>query len=147
EAVRGGVVRQQAALDAANERRREAEEAFDQLETPEQGESASADVQSAYEESQRAVSAAERALDEIREAHRGAEREADALTAKTAALSSALDVKNAASAIIARGGRGIRGLVSEAVQVEAGFEGAIEAVLGPLAEGVLVDDRAAAFAV
>ena len=145
EAVRAGVVRQQAALDAAEERRREAQDAFDQLEAAEAGETAAAELQSAYEQAQREVSAAEKAHEEVRERHREAEREADALTAKTAALSSALDVKNAASAIIARGGRGVRGLVSESVQVDAGYERAVEAVLGPLAEGVLVDDRSAAF--
>ncbi|WP_110588749.1 chromosome segregation protein SMC [Microbacterium suaedae] len=145
EAVRGAVVRQQEALDAADGRRREAQEAFERLEMAEIGEQASAQLQEAYEHAQREVTAAEKALEEIRERHRAAEREADALTAKSSALSSALDVKNAASEIVARGDEGVRGLVSESVQVRAGFEQAIEAVLGPLAEGVLAEDREAAF--
>ncbi|WP_156761935.1 chromosome segregation protein SMC [Microbacterium karelineae] len=145
EAVRGAVVRQQAALDAADERRREAREAFEALETAEVGEQQAADLQEAYERAQRDVSAAERSLEEVRERHRVAEREADALTAKSAALSSALDVTNAAGEVIARGDAGIRGLVSESVQVRPGYEQAIEAVLGPLAEGVLAEDRGAAF--
>ena len=145
DAVRAGVVRQQQGLDAAHERRIEAQEAFDALETAKAGENESADLQGAYERAQQDVSAAEKALDRVRELHRAAEREADALDAKAAALSSALDVKNAASEIIARGGEGVSGLVSESIEVERGFEQAIEAVLGPLAEGVLADDRDAAF--
>ncbi|GGO59631.1 chromosome partition protein Smc [Microbacterium nanhaiense] len=147
EAVRAGVVRQQAALDAANARRAETQSAFDGLEAVEASEEAAARLQDAYESSQSAVAAAERSLEEVRDAHRSAEREADALEAKARALSSALDVKNAASSIIARGGDGIRGLVSESVQVRAGYEAAIEAVLGPLASGVLVETREAAFEV
>ncbi|MGI6877667.1 chromosome segregation protein SMC [Microbacterium sp. gxy059] len=146
DAVRQGVVRQQAALDAARERRREAEEAYDALETGEASDAA-ADLQAAYERAQGEASAAERALEETRAAHREAEREADALAAKVSALGSALDVQSAAADIIAEGGDGVRGLVSEAVQVTAGFERAVETVLGPLAEGVLVDDAAAAYRV
>ncbi len=56
-------------------------------------------------------------------------------------------MKNGASALIAQGRDGVRGLVGDAVQVKSGFEAAIAAVLGPIAEGVLVDDRASAFAV
>ncbi|WP_221585162.1 chromosome segregation protein SMC [Microbacterium sp. G2-8] len=145
EAVRGGVVRQQAALDAADERRLEAAAAFERLETAEASESTAAQHQEAYEAAQRDVSTAEKMLEEIRGRHRDAEREADALAAKSAALTSALDVKNAAGEIIARGEEGIAGLVSEAVHVRPGFEQAIESVLGPLAEGVLADDRDAAF--
>jgi len=146
DAVRAGVVRQQEALDAAAARRREAQEAFDALEASASAEREdAAALQQAYEAAQAEVSAAERALEATRERHREAEREADALTAKTAALSSALDITNVAGEVVARGGEGVRGIVSEAVHVEAGFERAIEAVLGPLAEGVLADDRAAAF--
>jgi chromosome segregation protein len=147
DAVRAGVVRQQAALDAANARRAETQVAFDELEAVEASEEEAARLQESYETAQAAVSAAERSLDEVRDAHRSAEREADALEAKARALSSALDIKNAASAIIARGGEGIRGLVSESVQVRAGYEAAIEAALGSLASGVLVDTRHTAFEV
>src|SRR5690606_17839369 len=73
------------------------------------------------------------------------EREVEALTAKAAALSSAIAVSGGAAEIAAAGGAGIQGLVGDAVQVKVGFEAAIAAVLGPLAEGVLVDDASAAF--
>ena len=145
DAVRSGVVRQQGALDAADARRAEARKAFDELEAVEVSEEAGARLQAAYERAQADVTAAERALEEVRDAHRSAEREADALEAKARALTSALDVRNAASTIIARGGEGILGLVSESVQVRSGYEAAIEAVLGPLASGVLVETPQTAF--
>ena len=74
-----------------------------------------------------------------------AEREVDALTAKSAALGSALALSGGAAEIVGVGGAGVRGLVGDAVQVKAGFEAAIAAVLGPLAEGVLVDTAKDAF--
>ncbi|GAA1729440.1 chromosome segregation protein SMC [Microbacterium paludicola] len=151
-AVRGGVLRQQNALDAADQRRIEAAEELERID-PDHGaegvvsEGSAAEHQAAYEAAQRETSEAETELERIREAHRSAEREADALTAKVAALSSALDVQNGAAALIARGGDGVRGLVGDEVHVDAGYEAAIAAVLGPLAEGVLVDSRSAAFSV
>ena len=45
------------------------------------------------------------------------------------------------------GGSGIRGLLGDAVKVTPGYEAAIAAALGPLAEGVLVETRDDAFAV
>src|SRR5690606_37799924 len=64
---------------------------------------------------------------------------------KAAALSSALALSGGAAEIVKTGGQGVRGLVGDAVQVRAGYEAAIAAVLGPLAEGVLVDTAADAF--
>ncbi|MDN3310581.1 chromosome segregation protein SMC [Microbacterium oryzae] len=145
-AVRGGVLRQQNALDAAHERRREAGAAFAELDDATVSEGAAAGMQARYEDAQRAATEAEGAVDRLREEHRAAEREADALAAKVAALGSALDVRNAAAALIAQGAPGVRGLVGESVHVRPGFEAAIAAVLGPLAEGLLVDDADAAFA-
>ncbi|GGH39652.1 chromosome segregation protein SMC [Microbacterium album] len=146
-AVRGGVLRQQNALDAANQRRVEAAEELERIDPAVASEGSAAEHQAAYEIAQREAGEAEADLDRIREAHRGAEREADALTAKVAALSSALDVHNGAAALAAEGGEGVRGLVGDSVHVDPGFEAAIAAVLGPLAEGLLVDSRDAAFAV
>ena len=54
-------------------------------------------------------------------------------------------MRNAASELLAEGAAGLVGLVGDAVQVTPGYEAAIAAVLGPLAEGVLAQDRSAAF--
>ncbi|WP_144834909.1 chromosome segregation protein SMC [Microbacterium sp. BH-3-3-3] len=145
-AVRAGVDRQQRALDAALLRRAEAEEARAGLDPDVAPEAASAEHAAAYERAQREANAVETRVAGLRERLHAAERERDALEAQTTALGRALDVRNAAADLIAAGGRGIRGLVGDDVKVTAGYEAAIAAALGGLAEGLLVDDVAAAFA-
>jgi chromosome segregation protein len=146
-AVRTAVERQQKALDAALARRAEAEQILAGVDPDLVPEASSAEQAAAYERSQRDATEAEATVASLRERLHAAEREREALTAQTTALSRALDVKNGASALIAQGREGVRGLVGDAVQVKPGFEAAIAAVLGPIAEGVLVDDRASAFVV
>ena len=146
-AVRTAVERQQKALDAALARRAEAEEVLAGVDPDVVPDASTADHAAAYDRAQRDAADAETEVSALRERLHAAEREREALTAQTAALSRALDVKNGASALIAQGRDGVRGLVGDAVQVKSGFEAAIAAVLGPIAEGVLVDDRASAFAV
>ncbi|MCP1429776.1 chromosome segregation protein [Microbacterium foliorum] len=144
-AVRGAVLRQLNALEAAENRRREAAEALEAIDDTEAPEGTAAEHSAAYETAQRAATAAETEREALRERLHAAEREVDALTAKSAALGSALAISGGAAEIVKAGGRGIRGLVGDYVQVRAGFEAAIAAVLGPLAEGVLVGDSADAF--
>lgn len=146
-AVRTAVDRQQKALDAALARRAEAEEILAGFDPDILPDASTADHAAAYERAQRDAAEAEATVSALRERLHAAEREREALTAQTAALSRALDVKNGASALIAEGREGVRGLVGDAVQVKSGFEAAIAAVLGPIAEGVLVDDRTSAFTV
>ncbi|HWT33541.1 MAG TPA: chromosome segregation protein SMC [Microbacterium sp.] len=141
-AVRTGVERQQHALEAAQGRRVEAEQELAGLDpdlVPEQG---SAEFTAAYERAQRTAADAEAAVGATRERLHGTEREIEALTAQAAALGRALDIRTGASDLIARGGSGIRGMVGDAIQVQTGFETAIAAALGQLAEGVLVDTQA-----
>jgi chromosome segregation protein len=144
-AVRTAVDRQQRALDAALARRAEAEAEREGLDPHLAPEESAAEHTAAYERAQREAADAETAVAELRERLHAAEREVEALTAQTAALSRALDVRNAAADLVAGGGSGIRGLVSDAVKVETGYEAAIAAALGPLAEGLLVDTADAAF--
>lgn len=144
DAVRAAVERQQRALDAALARRADAEEALAGVDPDLVTEGSSAEHAAAYERAQRDASVAENEVGTIRERLHAAERERESLTAQTAALGRALDVRNAAAELIARGGTGIRGLVGDAVKVRPGFEAAIAAALGALAEGVLVDDVDAA---
>ncbi|MFG6278276.1 chromosome segregation protein SMC [Microbacterium sp. 5K110] len=144
-AVRGAVERQQRALDAALERRAEAEEARAALDPDVTPEESTAEHAAAYERAQRETNDTETEVAALRERLHAAERERDALTAQTTALGRALDVRNAAADLAATGGAGIRGLVGDAVKVTAGYEAAIAAALGSLAEGLLVDDAAAAF--
>ncbi len=144
DAVRGAVERQQRALDAALERRVEAEQALEGVDPELVPEGSSAEHAAAYERAQRDASEAETRVGSLRERLHAAEREVESLRAQATALSRALDVRNAAAALIGRGGTGVRGLVSDAVKVTPGYEAAVAAALGSLADGLLVDDLAAA---
>ncbi|WP_285137147.1 chromosome segregation protein SMC [Microbacterium sp. lyk4-40-TSB-66] len=144
-AVRAGVDRQQRALDAALARRAEAERARAELDPDVVPEASTAEHAAAYDRAQREANDVESTVAGLRERLHAAERERDALGAQTTALGRALDLRNAAADLLAAGGRGVRGLVGDHVKVTAGYEAAIAAALGSLAEGLLVDDAAAAF--
>lgn len=140
-AVRAAVERQQKAFDAALARRAEAEEELAGVDPDMVPETSSAEHAAAYEQAQRRAADAESSVAGIRERLHATEREVDALTAEVTTLGRALDVRTGASELIAAGGDGVRGLVGDAVQVTAGFEAAVAAALGAVAEGVLVDSR------
>ncbi|GAA1964999.1 chromosome segregation protein SMC [Microbacterium deminutum] len=145
-AVRAAVERQQRALDGALARRAEAEETLAGVDPDLVPEGSAAEYASAYERAQRDGTEAEARVGALREKLHAAEREAEALTAQTTALGRALEVKNAAAELVARGGAGIRGLLGDSVRITAGYETAIAAALGPLVEGLLVESREHAFA-
>lgn len=142
-AVRAAVERQQRALDAAHVRRTEAEEALADLGPAPDPQVDAADAQAAYERAQRDASSAEAQVADLRERLHAAERERDALMAQVTALGRALEGRSAAAGLLDGDRAGVRGLVSDAVQVESGWEAAIAAALGSYAEGVVADaDRA-----
>ncbi|MGN6762939.1 MAG: chromosome segregation protein SMC [Leifsonia sp.] len=146
-AVRGEVLRQQNALDAATERRERARAEFAARET----EAATADIgegdlDEAYELAQATVFEAEGEIERLREELHTLERERDALAARTSALSRALDQKDGSAALVGARLPGVRGLVAEHVRVHPGYETAVAAALGTLADAVLADDRDAALA-
>jgi chromosome segregation protein len=146
-AVRAGVERQRLALEAALARRAEAEAELAGVDPELVPEGSAAEYAAAYDRAQREATEAEAAVGRLRERLHAAERERESLTAQTTALGRALDVRNAAAELVALGGSGIRGLLGDAVKVTPGYEAAISAALGPLAEGVLVETRDDAFAV
>ncbi len=146
-AVRAGVERQRLALDAALARRAEAEADLAGVDPDLVPEGSAAEYAAAYERAQRDATDAEAAVARLRERLHAAERESESLTAQTTALGRALDVRNAAAELVGRGDSGIRGLLGDAVRVTPGYEAAIAAALGPLAEGILVETREDAFAV
>ena len=141
-AVRTAVERQQKALDAAEARRDAAAAELAGVGPDLVPEESSAQHAAAYDAAQRHAADAETDVAGIRERLHSAEREQDALTAQVATLGRALDVRTGAAELIGSGGAGIRGLVGDAVQVASGYEAAIAAALGAVAEGVLVDSRA-----
>lgn len=145
-AVRGEVLRHANALEAAASRREAAVTELARVEAEaEAGGDAETDLDEAYELAQAAVFEAEAEIERIREELHAREREQGALAARTAALSLALDQKDGSAALVAAGVDGVRGLLAESLHVEPGYEAAIAAALGSLADAVLVDDRAAAW--
>jgi chromosome segregation protein len=144
-AVRAGVERQERALEAALARRAEAQAELQGVDPDLVPEGSAAEYAAAYERAQREATDAEAAAGRLRERLHAAERESESLAAQTAALGRALEVRNAAAELVARGGAGIRGLLGDAIRVTPGYEAAIAAALGPLAEGVLVGTRDDAF--
>ncbi|MCI4657281.1 chromosome segregation SMC family protein [Cryobacterium zhongshanensis] len=164
--VRGDVLRQQNARDAAAGRVQEAQSLLEALEAETEQANAEnagtgtvggdpADTGEAdgntrlsedYASAQAVVSAAEGEVERLREELHLLERERDALAARASALSLALDQKDGSSALLGARLDGIRGLVAEHVRVHPGYEASIAAALGSLADAVLADDRAAGFA-
>ncbi|WP_382304788.1 chromosome segregation protein SMC [Herbiconiux sp. UC225_62] len=145
--VRGEVLRQQNALDAATARRETAQADFVRAEAEAAvGEVDETDLDEAYEFAQSQVFEAEAEIERLREELHTHERERDALAARTSALTMALDQKDGSAELVAARLDGVRGLVAEHVKVTPGFEAAIAAALGTLADAVLADSVESAVA-
>jgi chromosome segregation protein len=144
-AVRGEVLRQENALEAATERRRAAQAEFARLEAEAAISSTSeTDLDEAYEFAQAQLFEAEAEIETLREALHANERERDALAARTSALTLALDQKDGSADLIAAKVPGVLGLVADSVTTKPGYEAAIAAALGTLADAVLAEGREAA---
>ncbi|GAA4171112.1 chromosome segregation protein SMC [Gryllotalpicola koreensis] len=147
-ALRGEVLRQQNQLDAAAQRRTAAEEALADSEGDSPlGPDAQGELAEAYELAQASVFDAEAEIERLRDELRTLERERDALTGQVGALGRALDIGGGSADVVKAGLDGVRGLVADAVQVKPGYEAAVAAALGTLADAVLVETRAHAQAV
>lgn len=145
-AARGELLRQQNALEQAEERRDAARvelEGLEALSAPTEG---AGDLAAAYESAEAKVAAIGAEIESLRDEVHAAERERDSLAARNSALSLAVDQKDGSSALVGAKLTGIRGLVAEHVKVEPGFEAAIAAALGSLADAVLAENSGAAFA-
>ncbi|PTL73692.1 chromosome segregation protein SMC [Rathayibacter caricis DSM 15933] len=138
-AVRGEVLRAQNTLDSAVQRRDAAERQLDALEDEigEAGGGTDGSLDESYELAQSAVFEAEGEIERLREELHAHERERDGLAARTSALSLALDVSDGSSELLAARLDGIEGRVAERIQVRPGYEAAVAAALGTLADAVL----------
>lgn len=129
--------RQKAALAASEERREAARAELVALEGDDAGVAEDTELAGAVEAAETAVQQLQERVDALRDELHTAERERDALAARTSALTLATDQKDGSQQII--GLSGIRGLVAEHIKVEPGYEAAIAAALGSLADAVLAD--------
>jgi chromosome segregation protein len=145
-AVRGEVLRQQNALDAARDRLAGAQRQLAELDDDNDDAASDVDLDEVVELAQAEVHRAETEIESLRELLHGQERERDALAARTSALTLALGQADGSAALIESNLGGIRALVAEVMTVQPGFERAIAAALGSLADAVAADDRDAAVA-
>ena len=144
---RDEVARHQSALAEAQERRSARQAEYEALEGQLQSDSGAKEadngLEARYEAAQKAVSEASAKIESIRDELHVAERERDSLGAKRSALNLMLEQKDGASELSAAGLRGIRGLVASHMKIQSGFETAIAAALGPLADALVADSREA----
>jgi chromosome segregation protein len=142
---RDEVARHQSALAEAQERRTARQSEYETLENQLQTDSGAKDadngLEARYEAAQKAVSEATAKIESVRDELHVAERERDSLAAKRSALNLMLEQKDGASELSAAGLRGIRGLVASHMKIQSGYETAIAAALGPLADALVADSR------
>jgi chromosome segregation protein len=141
--LRDEVVRHQGALAEARDRHNARKAEYETLESQLQNQQSPADsgLESRYEAAQKAVADAAAKIENLRESIHQAERERDSLAAKRSALNLTLDQKDGATELASAGLRGIRGLVASHMKIQNGFETAIAAALGPLADALVADSR------
>jgi chromosome segregation protein len=140
--LRGEVVRHEGALGEARDRHtaRKAEYDAEQQRQQQQSSSDSA-LENRYEAAQKAVSEVAARIESLRDRVHQAERERDSLAAKRSALNLTLEQKDGATELNSAGLSGIRGLVASHMKIQNGFEAAIAAALGPLADALVADSR------
>ncbi len=145
-AARGELLRQQNALESATARQQATRAELTALPELDEGEGTdeSRALDAALADADARVAEITARLDTERDTVHALERERDALAARVSALSQAIDTGDGASGLV--GSTGIRGLVSDHLQVTPGFEAAIAAALGTLADAALADDLDAGLA-
>jgi len=102
-------------------------------------------VENTYEQNldsaTKAVSEVGAKIEALRDALHQSERERDGLLAKRNALNLMLEQKDGTTVLTSAGLRGIRGLVASHIKIDPGFEAAIAAALGTLADAIVADSR------
>jgi chromosome segregation protein len=141
EAFRNEKTRHQEILSAARLRHDEQSRQYRDLESlVSQNQPSASNLESNYEAAQKAVSDAASRIESLRDQLHEAEREKDALAGKRSALNLTLEQKDGASSLTQAQLRGIRGLVANHMRIEPGFEQAIAAALGSLADALVAED-------
>jgi chromosome segregation protein len=135
--VQGELLRSESAREAAALRQTEAESALTEIDDVAGG--TNSELETAVTSADSRVLELQSTLDADRETLHTLERERDALAARVSALSSALESKDGRDSVAGR--QGIRGLVADHITVTPGFEAAIAAALGGLADAILADSR------
>jgi chromosome segregation protein len=137
---RGEVVRNEGALGEARDRHSARKAEYEaELQKNEQHGGTDSALELSYQAAQKAVSEVAITIERLRESTHQAERERDSLAAKRSALNLTLEQKDGATQLGSAGLSGIRGLVASHMQIDQGYEIAIAAALGPLADAMVAD--------
>ena len=139
--------RHEDALQEANSRHQAAVGSYETLES-ELSFASPADntYEQQYEKAQNEVTAVSAKIESLRDELHTAERERDSLLAKRNALNLTLEQKDGTTELNSAGLKGIRGLVASHMRIDAGYEAAISAALGTLADAIVADNRSDALA-
>jgi chromosome segregation protein len=141
EAFRNEKARHQEILGAARLRHQEQSAQYRDLESLLSSSNPSENnLESKYDAAQKAVSEAANKIESLRDQLHEAEREKDALAGKRSALNLTLEQKDGATSLTQAQLRGIRGLVANHLRIEPGYEQAIAAALGSLADALVAED-------
>ncbi len=136
------LARHEEALQEANSRHQAAVSSYESLESELSFASPKdSSYEQAYEEAQNEVTAVAAKIESLRDELHIAERERDSLLAKRSALNLTLEQKDGTTELNSAGLQGIRGLVASHMRIDAGFEAAISAALGTLADAIVADNR------
>jgi chromosome segregation protein len=139
--------RHEDALQEANSRHQAAVGSYETLES-ELSFASPADntYEQQYEKAQNEVTTVSAKIESLRDELHTAERERDSLLAKRNALNLTLEQKDGTTELNSAGLKGIRGLVASHMRIDAGYEAAISAALGTLADAIVADNRSVALA-
>ncbi len=103
------------------------------------------DLDSQFETSKTALGQAQNAHSELLESAQLTERSRSGFEARLAALQESLIHRDGSSAVLSgRGGVRVRGRLATLLTVSAGWEAAVAAAFGPLADSVVVEDMSSA---
>jgi chromosome segregation protein len=145
EAAEAEIERLRAALEDAQRRAQEATREFAALETQVVGAEAGEEgLDAEHEAAADALEDARGVVVDLEARADAAEKERATWSARVEALELSLDRKDGAGALLAAGAPGVLGPVAALLGVEAGYEAAVAAALGPLADAVAVADLDAA---
>ncbi|MGV1035137.1 MAG: chromosome segregation protein SMC [Microbacteriaceae bacterium] len=138
-ALAGEVERHESTLAAAEARVVETQRSLEQL-SAEAGEADdTSELNAHYEAAGERLTAAELERDRLREALHDFERKRDALHAQVRALSRGLEAADGTTSILEERVGGAQARVADVIAVSAGFEAAVTAALGALADAVIVE--------
>ncbi len=145
EATEAEVGRLRESMAHAEARGAEAEAAFMALEAEVAGvEEGELGLDAAHEQASGALEDARTRLATLRDEQRAVEQEHSALAARVETLELSLMRKDAVGAVLAADLPGVRGSLAALVTITAGFEDAVAAVLGEVAEALVVESLDAA---